>query len=202
MAVGLSHLFATLRDKARLALTLLLILTILATPPFYGLVPQLAARYGVDDSFLGIPRIGIGLRDGFAYYLDPDKRGDVNAYNFGHETMTSLAPNAVVIAEWYQDTDEYFILRYFKTVETLRPDVAILGWPTEDPFAFDAQLVLNTVEDSFPERPVYLASLSEKYYAASTLISEYCIVPENNLYRLYEKADGAFECLGMDSVTP
>jgi hypothetical protein len=115
--------------------------------------------------------------------------------------MTSLAPNAVVIAEWYQDTDEYFILRYFKKVENLRPDVTIHGWPTEDPFTFDSQLVSSVIEDAFPERPVYLASLSEKFYAASTLIETYCVVPENNLYRLYERGDAALSCLSLDSIT-
>ncbi len=201
MAIGLSHLLAALRDKTRLALTLLLFLTILSTPLFYGLVPQLAVRYGVDDSLLGIPQIGTGIRNGFAYYIDPNKRGDFNAYNFGRETMTSLAPHAVVIAEWYQDTDEYFILRYFKKVENLRPDVTIHGWPIEDPFTFDSQLVSSVIEDAFPERPVYLASLSEKFYAASTLIETYCVVPENNLYRLYERGDGALSCLSLDSIT-
>ncbi len=201
MATGASHLLAALRTNSRFILTFILFLTILLTPPFYRLVPQLARQNGIGDSLLGIPQIGTGLRDGFAYYIDPNKRGDFNAYDFGHETITSLKPNAVVIAEWYADTDEYFILRYFHNVEGLRPDVTILGWPTDDPFSFDSQLVLNTVEDSLPERPVYLASLSEKFYSASTLIETYCVVPENNLYRLYEKSDTTLPCLSLDSIT-
>lgn len=201
MAVGANHLLRTLRTSSRFILTLVLFLAILLTPPLYRLVPQMARQNGAGDALLGIPQIGTGLRDGFAYYIDPNKRGDFNAYNFGHETITNLAPNAVVIAEWYTDTDEYFILRYFHKVEKLRPDVAILGWPTHDPFTFDSQLVLNVIEDSFPERPVYLASLSEKFYAASALIETYCIVPENNLYRLYEKGNTALACLASDSVT-
>ncbi len=202
MAVGLSRLLTTLRDKPRFALTFILILFLLLTPPFYHSLPRVAEQNGVDDSFLGIPQIGTGVRDGFAYYIDPNKRGDYNAYNFGRETMTNLSPDAVVIAEWYTDTDEYFILRYFQKVEKLRPDVTIFGWPTEDPFMFDSQLAVSAVEDSLPERPVYLASLSERYYAASTLISRYCIVTENNLYRLYEIRSGDSQCLGIDSVTP
>lgn len=201
MAVGANHLLMTLRRNPRFILTLVLFLAILLTPPLYRLVPQIARQNGAGDALLGIPQIGTGLRDGFAYYIDPNKRGDFNAYRFGRETMTSLPPNAAVIAEWYTDTDEYFILRYFHKVEGLRPDVAILGWPTHDPFTFDSQLVLNVIEDSFPERPVYLASLSEKFYAASTLIETYCIVPENNLYRLYKKGNTALDCLSSDSVT-
>jgi hypothetical protein len=201
MAIGTAHLLAMLQGKTRFTLTFILIFTILLTPPFYHYVPRIAEQNGMDDSLLAIPKIGTGLRDGFAYYIDPNKRGDFNAYNFGRETMTSLPPNAVVIAEWYQDTDEYFILRYFKKVENLRPDVTLHGWPTEDPFTFDSQLVLSVIEDAFPERPVYLASLSEKFYAASTLIETYCVVPENNLYRLHERGDAALSCLGLDSIT-
>lgn len=201
MALGLSRLFATMRTNSRFLLTFILFLLILLTPPFYRLVPQLARQNGIGDSLLGIPQIGTGLRDGFAYYIDPNKRGDFNAYDFGHETMISLKPNALVIAEWYTDTDEYFILRYFHKVEGLRPDVAILGLPTEDPFSFDSKLVLSAITDSFPERPVYLASLSEKFYSASTLTEVYCIVPEDNLYRLYEKSDTTLPCLKADSVT-
>lgn len=201
MAIGASQLLTTLRTNPRFILTFILFLTILLTPPLYRLVPQLAKQNGIGDSLLGIPQIGTGLRDGFAYYIDPNKRGDFNAYNFGRKTMTDLAPNAVVIAEWYTDTDEYFILRYFQKVEKSRPDVTILGWPTHDPFIFDSQLVLNVVKVSFPERPVYFASLSEKFYAASTLIETYCIVPENNLYRLYERGNAALPCLGPDAIT-
>ncbi len=201
IAIGLGHLLGSLRDKTRLALTFLLFLTILTTPPLYRLVPPLARQNGIGDSLLGIPQIGTGVRDGFAYYIDPYKRGDFTAHNFGRETTSGLSPNAVVIAEWYTDTDEYFILRYFRTVEKLRPDVTILGWPDEDPFSFDPQLVLRAIENSFPERPVYLASLSERYYAASTLIEMYCVVPEVNLYRLYKKGDAALPCLTFDSIT-
>jgi hypothetical protein len=201
MAIGASRLLTTLRTNPRFILTIILFLTLLLTPPLYRLVPQLARQNGIGDSLLGIPQIGTGLRDGFAYYIDPNKRGDFNAYNFGRETMTSLAPNAVVIAEWYQDTDEYFILRYFQKVENLRPDVSLHGWSIEDPFTFDSQLVSSVIEDAFPERPVYLASLSEKFYAASTLIETYCVVPENNLYRLYERGDAALSCLSLDSIT-
>jgi len=201
MGIGAHQLLMTLKEKPRLILTFILILTIILTPPFYHSIPRIAANNGIDDSFLNIPQIGTGVRNGFAYYLDPYKRGDFNAYNFGIETITNLAPNAVVIAEWYTDTDEYFVLRYFHKVEGLRSDITIYGWPTEDPFSFDSQLVLDVIEDSFPEHPVYLASLSEKFYASSKLIEMYCIVPENNLYRLYEKENNELECLGLDSVT-
>ena len=82
----------------------------------------------------------------------------------------------------------------------MRPDVTVLGWPTEDPFYFDSQLALKAIKDAFPTRPVYLASLSDRFYVASELIKEYCIVPENNLYRLYPNGDTTHSCLGIDSA--
>lgn len=202
MGIGTNQLFMTLNEKPRFILTSILILTIVLTPPFYHSIPSFAERNGIDDSFLKIPQIGTGVRNGLAYYIDPYKRGDFNAYNFGSETITNLAPNSIVIAEWYTDTDEYFVLRYFNKVEKLRTaDITIYGWPTEEPFSFDSQLVLNVIEDAFPGRPVYLASLSDKFYASSKLIEMYCIVPENNLYRLYEKENTNLKCLGEDSIT-
>lgn len=201
MGIGLRYLIATLNEKPRFILTSILILTILLTPPFYHSIPRIAELNGINDSFLKIPQIGTGVRNGFAYYLDPYKRGDFNAYNFGSETITNLAPDSIVIAEWYTDTDEYFVLRYFNKVEGLRSDVTIFGWPTDDPFSFDSQLVLDVIEDSFSDHPIYLASLSDKFYAASKLVEMFCIVPENNLYRLYPKANSDLECLGVDSVT-
>jgi len=77
----------------------------------------------------------------------------------------------------------------------------VIGWANQDPFSFDSQLALDTVETSFPERPVYLASLSDKFYAAPKLIEMYCIIPDNNLYRLYPKGTTNLQCLGNDSVT-
>jgi hypothetical protein len=155
----------------------------------------------MNDSTLHIPQIGPGLRDGLAYYIDPDKRGDFNAYHFGNETITGLAPNSIVIAEWYTDTDEYFVIRYFIKIMGLRPDVTLFGWPTQDPFSFNPQLVLDVIDASFPEHPVYLASLSDRFYAAAKLVDSYCIVPENNLYRLYQKGTNGLQCLEKDSVT-
>ena len=201
MGIGAAHLLTILQTKARTVLTSILLLSILAAPFVYRAIPRLAHSNGIGDSALKIPQIGTGLRNGLAYYIDPDKRGDFAAYDFGHETITNLAPNSVVIAEWYTDTDEYFILRYFHKVAGMRPDVTVLGFPTDDPFSFDPQLVLDAITDSFPERPVYLASLSDRFYAASTLIESYCILPEDNIYRLFPKEKGDLQCLGSDAVT-
>ena len=201
MGIGSDYAFNLLPAKRRFLLPATLGLLLVATPFFYVALPRIAESNGVNDATIGIPKIGTGVRDGLAYYMNPYKRGDHSAYDFGEETITSLEPNSVVIAEWYTDTDEYFILRYFTKIKKLRSDVTVVGWANQDPFSFDSQLALDIIEESFPERPVYLASLSDKFYAASKLVEMYCIVPENDLYRLYQRRNNNLQCLGSDSVT-
>lgn len=201
MGIGAIHASGLIPEKARFLLPVVLASLLLGTPFFYQALPGLAAKNGLNDASIGIPKIGVGVRDGLAYYIDPNKRGDHAAYDFGSQTISSLAPHAIVIAEWYTDTDEYFILRYFTKVRPLRPDVTVLGWATQDPFSFDSRLVLDVVESSFHEHPIYLASLSQQFYAASTLIEKYCVVPESNLYRLYSRDDHDAACLDHDAVS-
>jgi hypothetical protein len=201
MAVGADHALQSTPSNKRLLLPVTLALLLFATPFFYTALPRLAERIGWNDASLGIPKVGVGVRDGLAYYVNPNKRGDVNAYDFGSQTLSNLAPESIVLAEWYTDTDEYFILRYFTRVQKVRPDITVVGWATHDPFYFDFQLALDMIETSFPNRPVYLASLSDRFYASSKLIEIYCVVPENNLYRLYPKEDNNLKCLENDTVT-
>jgi hypothetical protein len=201
MGIGSDYALSLLPAKRRFLLPFALGLLLLATPFFYVALPRLAERNGIDDDFIGIPKIGTGVRDGLAYYMNPYKRGDYSAYDFGEQTLSNLAPNSLVIAEWYTDTDEYFIFRYYTKIKKFRPDIIVVGWANQDPFSFDSQLALDVIEDAFPEHPVYLASLSDKFYAASKLVEMYCILPENNLYRLYQKRDNELQCLGSDSVT-
>jgi hypothetical protein len=201
LGIGSDYALRLIPGKWRFLLPVILGLPLLATPFFYTALPRLAEKNGLNDASLGIPEIGVGVRNGLAYYINPNKRGDYRAYDFGYQTVSNLAPDSVVIAEWYTDTDEYFILRYFTRVDQVRPDVTVAGWPAQDPFSFDSRLALDLIEDSFPEQPVYLASLSERFYAASKLIETYCIVPENNLYRLYQRGNNNLKCLESDSVT-
>ena len=201
MGIGSDYALKLLPQKKRYLLPIGLGLLLLATPFFYIALPRLAEGYGLNDAVIGIPKIGTGVRDGLAYYINPYKRGDLSAYVFGNQTVANLSPNAVVIAEWYTDTDEYFILRYFTKIKKVRSDVTVVGWADQDPFSFDSQLVLDVIKSSFPEHPVYLASLSDKFYAASKLIEMYCILPEDNLYRLYQKGNSNLQCLGSDSVS-
>ena len=200
MGIGSSYLLSLLPGKRRFLFSSILGALVLVTPFFYISLPRIAESNGVGDDLIGIPKIGTGVRDGLVYYMNPYRRGDTSAYDFGEKTLSNLPPNSVVLAEWYTDTDEYFILRYFTKIEKLRSDVVIVGWANEDPFYFDSQLALDEIEDSFPKHPVYLASLSDKFYAASKLIEIYCIVPENSLYRLYPQSNDR-QCLEGTSVT-
>lgn len=201
MGIGANYIFGLLSAKMRFLFSIILGILLLATPFFYTFLPRLADQFGLNDTSFGIPKIGTGVRDGLAYYINPYKRGDTNAYGFGEETISNLPPNSVVLANWYTDTDEYFILRYFTKIKKVRSDVTVEGWANQEPFAFDSQFALDVIKVSFPEHPVYLASLSDKFYAASKLVEIYCILPENNLYRLYQQEDHNAQCLGRDAIS-
>lgn len=203
MGFGSDSALRLIPEKRRFLLPASLGLLVLATPFFYHSIPTLAAKNNINDATSGIPMIGTGvhIRNGLAFYFDPYQRGNYDAYNFGKQTISKLAPNSIIVAEWYTDTDEYFVLRYFLKAEKLRPDVTIYGWPTAEPFSFDPHLVLDVIETSFPQHPIYLASLSDKFYDASKLVETYCIIPEDNLYRLYSRSEANVACLESDSIT-
>jgi hypothetical protein len=173
-------------------------LSLIAMPVLYGQAAGLLRAAGVTEEAFAVPQVGVGVRDGLGYYVNPDKRGDAAAYTFGVDTLERLPPAAVVLAEWYTDTDEYFVLRYFTVVEGRRPDVTVVGWPLEDPFTFDPRLASDRIAAELSHRPVYLASLSPEFYNGPMLLAQYCIVPENNLYRVYPR-DGTEErpCLSL-----
>ena len=176
-------------DRSRL-LAAALVLPLLLMPLFYDAAPDLLRRLGINEEVFGVPQVGSGVRDGLAYYTNPNKRGDVAADAFGLQVLANLPQESVVLAEWYTDTDEYFVLRYFMAVDGLRPDVTLVTWTTQNPFSFDSDQALQVVAEELPHRPVYLASLSEEFYDAPTLLAEYCIVPEDLLYRVYPQDDG------------
>lgn len=198
MGIGVVHLVKRFAAARRRWLALGLALNVLLMPALYAAAPRALRAAGVTETSFGIPQVGNGVRDGLNYYLNPNKRGDRQATVFGRDVLQRLPPQALVIAEWYVDTDEYFILRYFIAVEGMRPDVEVAGWPTVDPFQFDPRLAVRRVEEAVQERPVYLASLSNGFYASEILLQRYCIVPQDHLYRLYISGDAA----GATCLTP
>lgn len=191
IAMGTARLLQVLPDQRRVWLLGVMGLSIVGMPLFYQALPGIARAAGLTDETFGIPQIGAGIRDGLNFYINPNKRGDDSAERFGRETLMELPPRAIVMAEWYTDTDEYFVLRYYTAVEGLRPDVTLEGWADDNPFAFDTGLVVSTIDAAIQDRPIFLASLAERYYAVSTLKARYCIVLEADLYRVYPTAEAA-----------
>jgi hypothetical protein len=190
IGMGIAQLEAQVWPDQRRLLAVVLALPILLTPLFYDAAPDLLRRMGITEEVFGVPQVGSGVRDGLVYYVNPNKYGDVSADAFGRQTLRYLAPDALVVAEWYTDTDEYFVLGYLQAVEGLRPDVELATWTTVDPFSFDPSLAVEVVAEALPQRPVYLASLSAEFYDAPTLLEEYCLVEEDLLYRVYPRDDG------------
>ena len=80
---------------------------------------------GVTDADLGIPTIGVGRRDGIAYFLDPNKHGDDSAERFGRGALAGLAPGASVLVAWPRDLETYVVLRHFQLIEGQRLDVTL-----------------------------------------------------------------------------
>jgi hypothetical protein len=191
IGLGLHNLISTYSPQTRKGYYAGFGLLTLTMPLLYSQLPAVAQNIGVTDQSLGIPQVGTSSRQGLAYYLNPNKRMDTEAYRFGQEFFLQAPQNALIIAEWYIDTDEFFVLQYFSTVEALRPDIDIAGWPLEDPFSFDADRAVRLVEENITYRPVYLASLNQTFYNASFLTSKYCIVPELNFYRVYPRGSNA-----------
>ena len=185
IAFGLAYAISRIKASNHAKLIYAMGLLTLGMPLLYGLIPKIAPSVGLTDETLEIPQIGTGTRDGFAYYVNPNKRGDQAAYRFGQEFYARAPQDALIIAEWYTDTDEYFVLQYFSRVESLRPDIEVIGWPMENPFTFDADIAVALIDEQVSNRPVYLASLSDTFYSASALSKKYCIIPELNLYRVY-----------------
>jgi hypothetical protein len=192
ISLGIASLVPDLASRRRRLVTAVLAAGIVGMPVFYAQVPAGLRSMGMSERDFDIPQVGTGVRDGLAYYLDPYQRGDASAYEFGDRFFQGAPANSLLIAQWYTDTDELFVMEFFSRVESRRADIEILGWPLEDPRAFRPELVLQVVAENVEQRPVFLASLSEDFYAASSLVRDYCIVAELNLYRLYpfNPADG------------
>ena len=181
ISIGAAHLLSGRFAKITIAASLVFILL---NPQVYHYLPSILRNFDISETYFGIPVIGSGVRDGLSFYINPNKHGKRDAYRFGSQTLIALPENAMVLAQWYTDTDEYFVFQYFSKVEGLRPDIDIVGFPLEDNFAFDSKLTLDLISEQIHQRPVYLSSLSTKYYAADQIMSAYCVYPENNLYRV------------------
>ena len=147
---------------------------------------------GVTDADLGIPTIGVGGRDGIAYFLDPDKHGDDSAERFGRGALTGLAPGATVLVAWPRDLETYVALRHFQLTEGQRLDVTLdlmlfTGLPVRDSVLAIAQAQARC-------RPVYLASDDATTYPVQELRRQFVLTPESLLFRVRPREAPADPC--------
>ena len=190
IGLGIAQLAETWKEAQQRWVHVAVLASIIMLPFVYRAIPTIASSLSVDDDTIGIPQIGTGLRNGLAYYLDPNKRGDYNPYNFGLDTIEALPENALVVAQWFPDTDEYLALHYLTRVEGMRPDVRVAGWTPVDPFSFDSEIIASDIRENIEKRPIFLASLDVDFYQADYLMQNHCIIPAANLYRVYPFGPG------------
>ncbi len=149
----------------------------------YAMTPPALARAGITEADFGVSPIGTGVRDTARYFLNPDKRGDDSAAEFGRTTLSELAPHALVLTPRTSEQDAYVVLRYVQRVEGLRPDVR-LDLLLFTPIDNMPQAVLAEIRSQIPCRPVYVTSLNPKSFPVNELEASFDILPEANLFRL------------------
>lgn len=176
---------------------------VLAAPLVYAVMPGYLAKAGISEASVGIYPVGIGARDTISYFLNPNKRGDYSALQFGRHTLRDLAPEAMVLAPKTSEQEVYVILRYFQLIEGLRPDVYIdmlLFEPLDDM----PKAVLAKARLHHGCRPLYITSLNPKSYPIEELQSEFDIFPEANIYRLQTRKTVVANpgCLSSESGQP
>ena len=172
----------------------------LAPVPLYAAAPGAVRALGLTEADFGMHPIGTGARDGLAYFLNPDKRGDDSAARFGRSVFAQLAPNALVFAAKPGDREAFVMLRYFQLAEGLRPDVRL------DMLIFISdsdvrQELVALARAQAACRPLYLASLHPDTYPLEQLRDDFEIVPEANLYRLRPRwaLDTQAACPALDA---
>ena len=195
---GLTALFRKidlrLRDKQRwihaAAFALLTAWFLVVPIVVYALTPSLLRAVNITDQKAGIYPIGAGARDGLSVFLNPNRRDDNSAAQFGLTTLEQLAPNALVFAPNNVDGEAYLTLRYYQLVEHLRSDVRLELMLFHDPSTMQED-ILSLVHQQIACHPVYLLSLNPAIYSLVQLQADFEITKEANIFRLlprYEQA--------------
>jgi len=120
-------------------------------------------------------------RDNARYFYLPDKSGYDGARRFAEEGFATVAPNAIVIADFTPLTP----LVYLQMVEKKRPDVTLVAVGTID----EPPLNLQFLRQNIATRPVYLVA-PDAYPAAfrmTELARGYDLVPQGVVVRLVPK---------------
>jgi hypothetical protein len=173
----------SLQPGLRVALFSVLTLVILAPVGVYASIPWALRSLGYTEQRLGIPAIGVGGRDAFDYFLNPDTRGDDSAARFARSTLAGLPADALVLTPKPSDQETYVVLRYLQLIEGSRPDVR-LELMLFNPEADIRQGILNMIQEQQGCRPIYLASLNPKIYPLEAIQAQFQVVPEANLFHL------------------
>ena len=149
----------------------------------YAEAPTLLRSMGFTEQRLNIPPIGLGSRDAFDYFLNPNSHGDDSAARFARSTLAQLAPNALVFTAKPSDQETYVVLRYVQLIEGKRADIH-LELMLFDPVEDIRQGILELALSQAGCRPEYLASLNPDVYPLEELRTYFKITPEANLYRM------------------
>ncbi len=189
IASGFGSLTLGKSSRSGRSLSLLALASVVIMPVVYSFAPAFFRSMAFDEGAFGIPNVGTTQRDGLTFYLNPPKPSERFAEEFGQSLLRDLPSDAVVLAQWWEDTDEYLILRYYQEVMGARSDIKLLGWATLYPDQFDVALATAEIRAAINSRPVYLASYSDRYYGVEALQRDFCITPEHNLYRVYPRAE-------------
>jgi hypothetical protein len=129
-----------------------------ALPPLlYAITPGALEAAGINEAKLGVQPIGTWKRQTLSYFLTPSKRGDNSAARFGRSTLQNLAPDALVISPGGTEQEAFVVLRYFQTVEGMRPDVRLELMLNGD-WKDTPGSVLELVRQQQKCRPIYFTS--------------------------------------------
>ncbi|MBI4307954.1 MAG: glycosyltransferase [Chloroflexi bacterium] len=147
-------------------------------------VLPLAAYYATPSVLQALRWEPLGIRtlpyrDNARYFYLPDKSGYDGARRFAEEVFATVAPNAIVVADFTPLTP----LAYVQMVEKKRPDVTlqIVSTVIDDP-----PLDLQFVKENIEKRPIYLVAPGA-YPAAfrmAELARSYDLVPQGVVFRL------------------
>lgn len=149
----------------------------------YTLTPFILRAAGITEAKLDMIPIGVHTRDIFAVYLNPNRRDDFSAAQFGRGTLNSLAPNALVLTPNNVDGEAYIVLRYFQLVEHMRPDVHLELMLFHSPEMIP-EGILDLIRSQKACHPLYLVSLNPTAYPLDQIQAEFQIAEEANIYRL------------------
>lgn len=149
----------------------LLVAVILLPIGIYAAMPGVSRQLGLDL----VGGRTLPYRANNRYFLNPNKRGDNGARRFGIEALETVAPGAVILA----DFTPCAVLKYVQFVERRRSDVLTCG----EVWGGSHVPVRWHFEDG-RRRPLYVVAADRGYYDFSALTGQYDIVPVGPIFEV------------------